>query len=106
MTVGRLQVRSERRGAEHVIAMRGELDLAHAAEVEGALRAAEATDAEQITLDLAGLNFIDSTGVRSILSANERSTANGRRLTLRRGPQAVQRVFEICGVADALPFAD
>jgi anti-sigma B factor antagonist len=84
----------------------GELDLANAQSVENELEAAEATDAGQIILDLSGLDFIDSTGIRLIVMADERSAVNGRRLQLRRGPSHIQRVFEITGTADGLPFTD
>jgi anti-sigma B factor antagonist len=101
---GFLDVRSERRNDEHVIALAGELDLVGAAGVSEELLRVEATDARRIVLDLSSLEFIDSTGIRLILSADARSRAHGRRLVLIRGPQPVQRVFELSGVADRLPF--
>jgi anti-anti-sigma factor len=104
--VGQLRVRSERNGAVHTVSLFGELDLATAEDVELELRRAEATDAASIVLDLSGLTFIDSTGVRLVLSAHARSRADASRLALLQGPAAVQRVFEICGVRDQLPFAD
>lgn len=106
IAVGQLQIRSERRGTDHVLAVSGELDLGHAHTVEAELRAAEATDATQIILDLSGLDFIDSTGLRMIITANARSRADRHRLRLVRGPPQVQRLFEITATTDLLPFAD
>ncbi len=57
-------------------------------------------------LDLSGLTFMDSTGARLVLQANARSRADSCRLTLLRGPRAVQRVFELTGLTELLPFAD
>jgi anti-anti-sigma factor len=64
LKLGQLTVSSEREGDVHRISLAGELDLAtvHAAEHE--LERVEATDALSIVVDLRGLAFIDSTGVR------------------------------------------
>jgi anti-sigma B factor antagonist len=51
------------------LTLRGELDLATAAQLEQAL--SEAGD--DVLLDLRGLTFMDSTGVRVLLEAAERS---------------------------------
>jgi anti-anti-sigma factor len=103
---GELTISSEREGDVHVIALSGELDLATADELEQELLRVEATDAESIVVDLAGLRFMDSTGVRVMITADTRSRADSQRLALLRGPDAVQRVFELTGVLDLLPFAD
>lgn len=103
---GPLEIRSERRGDEHVIALFGELDLSDADRVAEEIMRVEGTDAETILIDLAGLAFIDSTGVRIIIEADARSRGNGGRLRLLRGPRTVRRVFEIVGLNDRLPFVD
>ena len=98
--LGVLRVHSERDGAVHTVALSGELDLAGAPDVEQELKRVEATDASVIVLDLSRLTFIDSTGIRLVVSAEARSRADSNRLTLLRGPAAVQRVFEIAGVEE------
>lgn len=102
--LGSLAVRSRRDGEAHVVELIGELDLDGASAVEAELLAAESTDAESIVVDLGGLEFIDSTGIRLIVMAAERSE-NGR-FSLLRGPQQVQRVFELTDLAARLPFVD
>lgn len=104
--VGLLAIDSRREGDEHVIALDGELDLAHAGEVEQELSRVEATDAASIKVDLSKLTFIDSTGVRLLLMAEARARADSARMTIVRAPGSVQRVFVICGVDGILPFAD
>jgi anti-anti-sigma factor len=106
LKIGQLTVRSERDGVLHTIQVQGELDLATADELERELMRVEGTDALSIILDLSGLEFIDSTGVRLLISAHARSRADSNRLALLRGPASVQRVFELCGIRDLLPFAD
>lgn len=104
--LGVLTLRSAREGDVHTISIAGELDLATADDVERELERVEATDAGAIVLDLSNLTFMDSTGVRLLMTANARSRADTNRLTLIRGTPAVQRVLELSGVDALLPFAD
>lgn len=104
--LGELSVRSDREGDIHTIALAGELDLATADAVEGELERVEASDAASIVLDLSGLTFMDSTGLRLLVNANTRSRSNGSRLILLRGGPAVQRVMQLSGIDGLLPFAD
>jgi anti-anti-sigma factor len=101
-----LTINSVRVRDTHRIRLQGELDLATHAELERELLRVEATDVRSIVVDLSGLTFMDSTGIRLLLNADARSRADSNRLSLRRGPFAVQRVFELTGVVDLLPFAD
>jgi anti-sigma B factor antagonist len=104
LAAGQLAIRSERQGSTHVVAVVGELDLATAQRVEDALRTVEATDVEQVIVDLAGLTFVDSSGVHLIARAEERRRTTAKRLVLRPGPPQIQRVFALAG-ADTLPLA-
>ncbi|HWI07959.1 MAG TPA: STAS domain-containing protein [Solirubrobacteraceae bacterium] len=106
LELGRLTMSSEREGDVHTIGLTGELDLDNVAAVQHELDRAENGDALSIVVDLSRLTFIDSTGVRLVLAAHARAGADGGRLLLLRGPAQVQRVFEICGVDQLLPFAD
>jgi len=102
--LGSLALRSQREGEAHIIELIGELDLDGAPRLEEELRSVEASDAESIVVDLGQLEFIDSTGIRLIVMACERSEDG--RVSLLRGPKQVHRVFEITDLADRLPFAD
>jgi len=104
--LGQLKLRSQREGDVHTIAIAGELDLSNAGEVERELLHAEATDVHTIILDLSELEFMDSTGIRLLISADARSRADSDRLRLTRPPAAVARVLCIAGVDELLPFAD
>ncbi len=97
---------SERDGDVHTISLFGELDLATADDVSAEIQRVEDTDARSIVVDLAGLTFMDSTGIRLLWRAHERSRADSCRLTLLRGCAAVQRVLQLTGLEARLPFAD
>jgi anti-sigma B factor antagonist len=102
--LGSLAIRSERTADAHVVELIGELDLDGAPRLEEELTRVEASDAASIVVDLGGLEFIDSTGIRLIVMASER--CRDGRFALLRGPKQVHRVFEITDLADRLPFAD
>ena len=53
-------------------------------------------------LDLEQLLFIDSTGLRVVLSARERCHERGQEFAVTRGSEQVQRLFSITGVSDHL----
>ena len=57
-----------------------------------------------IVLDLSALEFADCSAVRLLVKLAARAEGEGPRLALRRGPARVQRVFELTGTADTLPF--
>jgi anti-anti-sigma factor len=98
---------SERDAGGERITVRGEMDFSVIGDVDREMRRAEATDAARIVLELDELEFMDASGVRLLLSASERSQGNGGRLRITRAqsPQ-VQRVLELTGVGEVLPFAD
>jgi anti-anti-sigma factor len=84
----------------------GELDLAAVPQAQQTIERAERRRPATLELDLSTLAFMDSTGLRLMLSARERALAARRRLLLRRGPRAVQRVFEITALAPLFEFVD
>jgi len=101
-----LSMRSTRRDEIHVIALCGELDLTTSAEVDRELRRVEQTSTDAVAIDLRELTFIDSTGIRLTLQAQRRCARNGKPLMIVRGTTQVQRLFDICGVGDTMPFVD
>jgi anti-anti-sigma factor len=63
-------------GTTAEVALSGELDISTYEDALAQLAAAERSAPELLVVDLAGLRFVDSTGVRLVLSADER---RGRR---------------------------
>lgn len=85
-----------------MLALRGELDMATVPELEQELLRASENGPGMIVLDLRELDFIDSTGLRTLLVEHERSRESGRELALVRGSQQVDRLMTITRVADHL----
>jgi anti-sigma B factor antagonist len=90
-----LDVRTEDRDGLVHVALVGELDLSTVAKVQEELRRVEASSPPTLVVDLSKLSFLDSTGLRCIVTADERARSEGRRIVIVRGPEAVQRVFAI-----------
>jgi anti-sigma B factor antagonist len=95
----------EQDGAVHM-SLIGELDLSTVEKVEEALRQAEDGGAETVVLDLSSLSFLDSTGLRTIVTADQRARKSGRRLAIVRGPDTVHRVFTITRLDERLDMVE
>jgi anti-anti-sigma factor len=88
------------------VRLRGELDVATAPLAEDGLKTAEASEPALLALDLGALTFMDSTGLRLVMAADARAREAGRRLVVVRGPDAVQRVFQLTGVDERIELVD
>lgn len=79
-----------------VIVATGEVDASSAdalADRLGALRGAQA-----VRLDLAGVEFMDSAGLRTLIAAHQSCADAGGALVLLNPSRAVARLFEVAGV--------
>ena len=101
-----LEVTTQDSGGQVTISLKGELDLSSVGKVQEELRRVEAEGPAVLVLDLSNLTFLDSTGLRTVVTADERARENGRRLVVVRGPDAVQRVFAITRLEERLEMVD
>ena len=96
-----------RNGTVAVVAPTGELDLSGAMVLDAELeRLAAEPGLARFVVDLRGLAFIDSSGLRSIVLASMRASEAGRRFALVRGGETVHRVFEITRMSERLDFVE
>jgi anti-sigma B factor antagonist len=100
-----LQIQSARSGSKHVVELAGELDLAGSSNAGEELRRVEATDAQEIVLDVSKLTFIDAAGIRVLLEAEARSRSDSGRLRVTQPQRKVKRVLQLTGVDWALPLS-
>ena len=100
------RIESRREADAVVLVLSGELDVASAPRLEQELASAASGDARLIVLDLRGLEFMDSTGLRAVLTAYDAARDEGRGFGLVRGPQQVQRLLSLTRVADRLVIVD
>ena len=97
----RLSLKTSLAGRTVVIALAGELDLAGAATLEQELAG---VDARAVVVDLRGLGFMDSSGLRALAVAALRAQSAGRRFALVPGAAQVMRVFDITRMRERLEF--
>jgi anti-anti-sigma factor len=84
------------------VTMQGELDLDRADVVAGQLSALAAQGATTVVIDASGLSFIDSSGLRALLSARDQLAAAGASLQVINLSPAVERVLEMTGTRELL----
>jgi len=87
-------------GADCVVTVRGDIDLASAADFESALQTALAGSPASIVIDLAALSFMDSSGLRVLVSLSKEAESRGATLGLRNIPRHAQRVLDITGLTE------
>jgi anti-anti-sigma factor len=96
-------MRVERSASLTYVELLGELDLSYED------RFGDAVDTVQsglLVLDLGGLTFIDSAGIRVILRTWHRSREDGFALEIVGARDQVAKVFRIAGLDGVLPLVD
>lgn len=102
----RLELREVRSDRRLTLELTGEVDLASAQLLAEALTGLDTTALEAVVVDLRGLTFIDSTGLRAILAGRDHCAGQGIEFLLVPGPPQVQRLFSVVGLLDVLSFSE
>jgi anti-sigma B factor antagonist len=84
------------------VALTGELDLATVPVLREAAAVLLSETAQEITIDLGGLQFIDAAGLGEIVWLRATLIAVGRQLTLRRPSSRIRRTFALGELAELL----
>jgi anti-sigma B factor antagonist len=88
------------------VVLTGELDISTFDHAERQVLQAEESAPALLVIDLGALQFVDSTGVRLILLADQRARAAGRKLAVRLGNGPALRVFEALGLTSRFLVLD
>ena len=103
-----LQVDSTGSRAQRRLTLGGELDLASTPALTETVARLCADGTREIVLDIGGLEFIDSTGLRCILAARAACERGGSRLVVEPEPERVspqvRRLLQVTGLLERLPF--
>ena len=101
----RIEVDTRTEDGVAVIVPRGELDVAGTPALEDALAdVIEEPGVAGVVVDLSGLEFMDSSGLRAVVLADRRLRDEGLRFALVRGGEPVHRVFELTRMTDRLTW--
>lgn len=84
------------------LVLAGEIDFASAPALERALRDVERAMPRRVVLDLAALDFLDSTALHLLIEAQRRAENDGHELILTHVPAHAQRLFALTGLGARL----
>lgn len=84
-------------GTRLTVAIRGEIDLATAGVLSAELCDA-VTLAPEVTVDLSGVTFLDSTGIRALVDGHKAATALGHVIYAVGATGFVERVMDVTGM--------
>ena len=85
-----------------VIRLSGEVDITNAAELSELISGQLAGETQQLTIDVAGLDFADTAAIRVLVVAARRLRQRGGGLVLLRLQRALARVLEILGAEEVV----
>jgi anti-sigma B factor antagonist len=91
-------------GSARTVKLRGECDISSAPHLREVLRPLVPPEVTQLTVDVNGLDFIDSTGLGVIVGALRRLREAGGDLTMTGAQGAVRRVLEVTRLDKAIPL--
>jgi anti-anti-sigma factor len=97
---GGLSVKVDQAGESAVVTVHGEIDLESSGELTAVLAGLESSGT--VDVDLAGVSYIDSTGLRSLLAARDAAAAEGGTLRVSATSSIVARLIEITGANELL----
>lgn len=86
-----------------VVELVGDLDHHTAPEVRAALPGLDLRQGQQLTLDLDGLGFCDSSGITVLIAARNHALAAEARIALAAVPDRVSRIFRMVGLEQVFP---
>lgn len=97
----------ERIGAARLMRLTGPLDIANAEAIRTQMFREITAEGGIVAIDLGGLDYCDSAGVRTIYQLRRDLTAAGHDLRVVLPPASpLRRLFEVVGFTDAVPLYD
>lgn len=85
---------------KYIVSLEGELDTAHALEVEDAMKPLHEVNGKEITIDCSHLDYIASSGLRILLGLLKSAKANGNKVVLKNLNNEIKDVFKMTGFID------
>ncbi|MET7653764.1 STAS domain-containing protein [Streptomyces sp. NPDC005486] len=86
-----------------VLEILGDLDFAHAGQLRGLLPTLALRPGQRLILDLAGLEFCDSSGITALIAAHHHALAAQADIALAGVPANTLRILRIVGLDQIFP---
>ncbi|MFB3881034.1 MAG: STAS domain-containing protein [Armatimonadota bacterium] len=81
-----------------VLSLAGEVDVANASQVRDAALKLIADGAKHLLVDLSAIEYMDSTGLGTLVGLHKRLRESGGEVTIAGAKQSVKRLFDITGL--------
>ena len=95
-----MNTNSTEKEGKYTVSLEGELDTAHALEVEQAMQPLHELSGKDITIDCAKLDYIASSGLRILLGLLKSAKAKGNKVVLKDLNDEIKEVFKMTGFID------
>jgi len=93
-----LKVTTQSQGDHAIMSVTGEIDLYTAPKLHSELMTALAAAPQRLTVNMAGVDFCDSTGMNVLLAAQRRAREDGGDLQLASPRPAIRKVLHVTGL--------
>lgn len=104
---GELMIRIRAEAEASMLELYGELELANSGTLERELHVLEeGMSPKTIVVDLSALDFVDTTGLSTLVAADRRAREGGWSFGLLRPVGQVERMLRLTGLWEELPFLD
>lgn len=92
--------------SEVIVVPAGELDMTAVDELDAEVRSLRRAGFDHVVIDLRQTGFIDSSGLRLLLSLRNSAERDGHRLTVIRGRAEVQKIFDLTATTGLFDWRD
>jgi len=95
MTPDTLTIHTESIGEAKLLAPQGDVDLSRSPALRNALRQAQTSKPPKVIIDLAGVDYMDSSGVATLVEALQIARRNNTKIVLCALSEKVRSILEI-----------
>jgi anti-anti-sigma factor len=106
MSESNLTITTEEYKRAAVVAAAGRIDSSNAAEFDAALKNVQAEGQHSIVLDLSGVSYMSSAGLRAVLAAHRECTKKRGSLCLAAPSERVSEVLSLAGLDSIFTIYD
>jgi len=93
-------------GDSILVGLEGRFDIEGTQSIEDPFTFATTTKAQRVVVDLSGVDFIASIGIRTLFSAARAQSQRGGRIVLAAPSEMVRKVLVTAGVDQVIPLFD
>lgn len=96
-----MKINKKAEGDKLTVSLEGRLDTTTAPELEGELKGT-LEGVKELIIDLKGIEYISSAGLRVLLSAHKSMSAAGGSMVIKGANEEIMEIFDVTGFIDIL----